>query len=190
MKARTRVACVSAAVFAALYTGSLVRAADLTWDGDPSTGGVQDISGNWNTTTPNWFNGTTNVLWSNATPDSAFLGTGGAFNNATAPHNLTVTEPITVQNLMTRQAQIGLKSLISDKLDVIPPGSFRAFPRRLPGSGRRSQGQNRPAATKTYRVRPDASTHIPALPSRHPASVRPAREADESHRRAAENPLI
>jgi autotransporter-associated beta strand protein len=99
MKARTRVACVSAAVFTALYTGSLVRAADLTWDGDPSTGGVQDISGNWNTTTPNWFNGTTNVLWSNATPDSAFLGTGGAFNNATAPHNLTVTEPITVQNL-------------------------------------------------------------------------------------------
>src|SRR5881398_3382994 len=99
MKGRTRVACVSAAVFAALYSSSLVKAADLTWDADPGTPGIQDGSGNWTTSSPNWLNGGTNVLWSNATPDSAFLGAGGVYNGNTAAHSLTVTEPITVQNL-------------------------------------------------------------------------------------------
>ena len=99
MSARTRSAAVCAAVFAAMQSAALLKAADLTWDADPGTPGVQDGSGNWNTTTANWFNGTSNVLWSNATPDSAFLGNGGVFNNNTAAHNVTVTEPITVQNL-------------------------------------------------------------------------------------------
>src|SRR4051794_16473559 len=99
MKGRSRVACVSAAVFAALYSSALVKAADLTWDADPGAPGIQDGSGNWNTTSPNWLNGGANVLWSNANPDSAFLGAGGTFNANTAAHNLTITEPITVQNL-------------------------------------------------------------------------------------------
>ena len=98
MKGRSQFACLSAAVLAALYGGSL-QAADLTWDSDPSTSGVQDGSGNWNTTSPNWFNGASNVLWSNATPDSAFLGGAGVFNGNTPAHSVTVTSPITVQNI-------------------------------------------------------------------------------------------
>jgi len=46
-----------------MYGGANVRATDFTWDVDPVTPGVQDGSGNWDTTTANWFDGTNNTAW-------------------------------------------------------------------------------------------------------------------------------
>jgi fibronectin-binding autotransporter adhesin len=61
-------------------------AATLTW-GTSGTGG----GGNWDTTTSNWFNGTSDVAWSNTTPDSAvFAGTAGT---------VTLAEAITAADL-------------------------------------------------------------------------------------------
>ena len=100
MRARSRLACVAAAAFVTVHGAAFLRAADLTWDADPVTSGIQDAGGNWNTTEPNWFDGASNVVWNNATPDSAFFGSStGAFNNATPAYNVTVTSPITAQNI-------------------------------------------------------------------------------------------
>ncbi|MBC8107612.1 MAG: hypothetical protein H7Z14_13560 [Anaerolineae bacterium] len=100
MRGRSRIACISAAAFAAIHSVSLLQAADLTWDADPGTPGIQDAAGDWNTTNTNWFNGATNVPWSNAAPDAAFFGSAaGVFNNATPTNNVTVNSAITVQNI-------------------------------------------------------------------------------------------
>lgn len=70
-----------------LISVSLASAADLTW-GVGGAGGA----GTWNTSTTNWWNGSGNVLWSSATPDSATFGgsSGGT---------VTLGGPITVSNI-------------------------------------------------------------------------------------------
>jgi fibronectin-binding autotransporter adhesin len=99
MKVRSRIACISAAVAAFMYGAGSVQATDLTWDADPVTPAVQDGSGNWDTATANWFDGTNNVTWSNATPDSALFGNTTSTSAAGAPNSIEFPEPITVQNL-------------------------------------------------------------------------------------------
>ena len=103
MNSRSRQSArLSAAIAAALIcvggTGA-AYATDLTWDADPGTAGVQDSSGNWDTSTANWFDGTNNVTWSNATPDSAFFGNTTSTPAAGSPNNIDLAVPITVQNL-------------------------------------------------------------------------------------------
>lgn len=56
-------------------------AQSLSWDGaDTSTTGAQGGAGTWDTTTANWWNGSTNVLWPTAgtNNDAVFGGTAGA----------------------------------------------------------------------------------------------------------------
>lgn len=55
------------------------QAASLTWDIDPLTAGAQGGAGTWTNGATNWWNGTANAAWNNATPDSATFGgdTGG-----------------------------------------------------------------------------------------------------------------
>ena len=68
MKIKSRVLRISAAVAAVMcgISGS-VKATDLTWDIDPGTPLAQDGSGAWNTSNLNWYDGASNVAWSNAT---------------------------------------------------------------------------------------------------------------------------
>jgi len=52
--------------------------ADLTWDTDAVTGGAQDGGGTWIDSGTNWWNGTTTVAWSNASPTVAIFGVDSA----------------------------------------------------------------------------------------------------------------
>lgn len=54
---------------------SVAPAANLTWD--PSGGGTSDGAGSW-LDPGKWWDGSANVDWSNATPDDAIIGNGGA----------------------------------------------------------------------------------------------------------------
>ncbi len=68
-------------------------AADLTWDADTVTTGVQAGSGSWDTTTANWWNGTANVVW-DAANAAIFAGAdAGSF------HDITLAEDITAQKV-------------------------------------------------------------------------------------------
>ena len=55
-----------------------VQATNLTWDADTNTPAAQDGAGNWTTANGsiNWWDGTANVTWNNATPDNATFGAG------------------------------------------------------------------------------------------------------------------
>ena len=55
-------------------------AATLTFDANTSTAGAQDGSGTWDTATADWYNGTGDVVWPNATDTAAFgAGTAGTY---------------------------------------------------------------------------------------------------------------
>ena len=116
MKTRSRIACISAAVAALMYGGASVRATDLTWDADPVTPAVQDGSGNWDTSTANWFDGTNNNAWVNSSPgDSAFFGNAtNAVVNTASPNNIELAAPITVQNIVLGTAANGAIYNFSD----------------------------------------------------------------------------
>ena len=67
------------------------HAANLTWDATPTSTGAQDGSGVWRpiASNTNWWNGATNVVWNNATPDSAIFGAGsGAAGTVTISPDL------------------------------------------------------------------------------------------------------
>jgi len=48
-------------------------AIDLTWDADPATAGAQAGSGDWNTTSARWWNGSATIAWPNTGADVAHL---------------------------------------------------------------------------------------------------------------------
>src|SRR5688572_29302751 len=89
-----RRALAALAVCAAAATALLApRAsrADLIWDpngASPGAGG----SGDWNTTSPSWFTGTSHTFWDNITPQLAIFGP--------AAGTLTLTSPITATSGM------------------------------------------------------------------------------------------
>lgn len=55
---------------------STLSAAALTWDANPTSTGQTDGSGSW-LDANQWWNGTANASWNNATPDTATIGNGG-----------------------------------------------------------------------------------------------------------------
>ena len=76
------------ALGASLLCLASVHATQLTWDADPLTANPQDGPGIWDSTTNTWWDGAANVVWNNATPDSAVFGAGsgaaGTISNAVA----------------------------------------------------------------------------------------------------------
>ena len=84
---------VSALIMAFTF-GFSVKGATNTWDADIESPGAQDGSGVWVNGAANWWNGTANVPWDNAEPESAVFGAG----NDTAG-TITLGGPITVSNL-------------------------------------------------------------------------------------------
>ena len=61
---------------AAMFVTASLHGTQLTWDADPTTASPQDGAGVWDTTTNTWWDGAANVVWNNATPDSAVFGAG------------------------------------------------------------------------------------------------------------------
>jgi fibronectin-binding autotransporter adhesin len=59
---------------AVILISNAALSAELTWDSDPATGGVQDGAGTWDALATNWWNGSANTNWSSATPDRAVFG--------------------------------------------------------------------------------------------------------------------
>ena len=104
MKVRSRQAFLYAAVATVVLGGSqLARADNLTWDANGNTAPLgQDGSGTWDTTNPNWVSGDlvtgTNVIWSNANPDSAIFGSAAGTAGAT-PYNISLGAPIVAQDI-------------------------------------------------------------------------------------------
>src|SRR5881394_3198061 len=70
------------ALLGAFMVVSQVYAATLTWDADSSTTGPQDGNGNWDTNTARWWNGSSDVAWTNANGDNAVFGAPGGSNGA------------------------------------------------------------------------------------------------------------
>src|SRR6185503_16025508 len=66
--------------------------ADLTWDADSGTAGAQDGSGTWGGTKTNWWNGSSDVAWSDV--NNAIFGAGG-----TGAYSVNVTNSVTVNKL-------------------------------------------------------------------------------------------
>ena len=71
-------------------------AATNTWDADIESPGAQDGSGIWSSdaANTNWWDGTANVPWDNAAPESAVFGSGSG-----PAGTITLGGPITVSNL-------------------------------------------------------------------------------------------
>lgn len=105
-------------IMAAILAASSLTAGTLTWDKDPTTGGIQDGAGTWDGTTNTWWNGTANTLWSDAS--DVVFGNGGAggtitisgipptvnsitFNTITAQYTLSSG----TINLANAQTQLG-----------------------------------------------------------------------------------
>src|SRR5580765_5647172 len=65
-------------------------AANLTWDNDGNfVNGRNDGSGNWDTTSLNWYNGAINQVWNNVTGDTAIIGNGGTAGTLTLTTGIT-----------------------------------------------------------------------------------------------------
>jgi autotransporter-associated beta strand protein len=87
---------VALALLVQLALVPVAPAATLTWDTNSVTAGAQDGSGNWDTNTANWWNGSTSIAWTNANGDNAIFGAGGAGGTVTLP---TTSPNIVVGNI-------------------------------------------------------------------------------------------
>jgi autotransporter-associated beta strand protein len=77
--------------------------AALTWDANPATAGAQDGGGSWDITSPNWWNGTADVIWNNlAMPITTTFGIANA-----PAGTITLGTAITVGNLSFNAAASG-----------------------------------------------------------------------------------
>ena len=110
LRKRRRHPSLAAAIIAAL-TGT-AGAAALTWDAAPATTGLQDGSGTWDTSTAEWFNGTTDIAWANAPVTDAIFGVGDPLGTA-GPFTVTLGAPITAGNLTFNFAGAGNAYTIS-----------------------------------------------------------------------------
>ena len=71
-------------VFLSCVLPLVLTAANLTWDADTVTTGVQDGSGSWDTSTANWWTGSADTTFNIATPDAPTFGAlGGAGGTVT-----------------------------------------------------------------------------------------------------------
>jgi autotransporter-associated beta strand protein len=106
MNARSRIACISAAVAALMFGAGVSQGRDLTWDANGTADPLgADGSGNWDLTSPNWVNGDlttgTNVAWLNAAGDNAVFGNGtNVFDGNATPNNIDLGAAITVNDIL------------------------------------------------------------------------------------------
>lgn len=88
-----------------LLSAPLSATAQLTWDSNTGTAGMQNGSGTWNTTLTNWLNSLgENVAWTNSATAIADIGGGVATTTgtSTAPLTITVASDIRLDTLNFR----------------------------------------------------------------------------------------
>jgi fibronectin-binding autotransporter adhesin len=83
---------LQALLAAALLLFSTTAFAQLTWDANTGTLGIQVGDGTWNTSTANWHNGTSNVAWNNTNNANTTAVFG--LNTATAGGTITLSGTI------------------------------------------------------------------------------------------------
>lgn len=91
--APTLLVCFSLFLIATSMKPNVVLGADLIWDADLGNTGANDGSGTWNTSNTNWWDGSSNVSWTNSFSNIAVFGAGGFLTSGTR----TVTVSGTVQ---------------------------------------------------------------------------------------------
>ena len=91
-----------------------LRAANLTWDADPFTTGLQDGLGVWDTTTNTWWDGAANVTWNNGAPDNAIFGAGSG-----AASTVTNILPNTVGNITFNAAGSGTYTISGSAVNTL-----------------------------------------------------------------------
>jgi hypothetical protein len=70
-------ALVAAIIAGMGVVGSQATAANLTWDGNTGSGGLQDGGGTWDTSAPDrWYNGVSYETWVNSPGNGATFGVG------------------------------------------------------------------------------------------------------------------
>jgi fibronectin-binding autotransporter adhesin len=94
-----------AALMAMPCATSILHATAYTFD-NPGTAGLQDASGNWNTSTANWWNGSTDVAWPNLNADEAIFGVTSTGNNTTVNVSTVTTNKITFTSLSAGNYQL------------------------------------------------------------------------------------
>ena len=142
---------------AAMFVTASLHGTQLTWDADPTTASPQDGAGVWDTTTNTWWDGAANVVWNNATPDSAVFGAGsgpaGVVSNSlpvtvgnitfNATGSGTYTLNSSAANTVTLSGNPTITANVNAALNVVLAGT--SFTKE--GSGQLSL---RPAANNTY----------------------------------------
>jgi autotransporter-associated beta strand protein len=103
------------ALLAQLAAVPLASAATLTFDGNTSTTGAQDGLGSWDTTTTDWWNGSTDVAWDNTTPGNAVFGV----NNGAAGTISVGSGPIYVANITNNPAGSGYYTISGNTLTLV-----------------------------------------------------------------------
>ncbi len=79
-------------------SATMASASTLTWDSDAMPGnGVTDGSGTWDTSTLQWYSGSSDSAWNNSNNDTAVFGNGGS--GGTNPYTVTLGAAITVGGL-------------------------------------------------------------------------------------------
>jgi autotransporter-associated beta strand protein len=98
---------------AAIYSAALPG---LAWDANAASAGAQDGGGTWDTSSPNWYAGGTNLAWNNSlyqTPLSAVFGAGTG-----AAGVITVSGTNSVDTLIFNPAASGNYTLTNGTLDM------------------------------------------------------------------------
>src|SRR5580765_1867316 len=148
---------LSLAIAATLAIAADARSATLTWDSDPGTAGPQDGGGNWTTNTANWWNGSTDIAWTNANGDSAIFGVpnaaGGTVNlPATSP--AIVVANITFNTNYTLGNSSGFLALTNSPTITAAAGTTNTIIPVVTGSGFTKDGPGtvvlNPSANNTY----------------------------------------
>ena len=81
-----RTTLLNAALVTAILPGTGLRAGNITWDANGTSADITNGAGTWDTTGLNWWDGITNVVWTDG--DTAFIGAnpvsgaGGTINFA------------------------------------------------------------------------------------------------------------
>jgi autotransporter-associated beta strand protein len=134
------------------------QSATLTWDADPGTPGPQDGNGNWTTNTANWWNGTTDIMWTNSNGDSAIFGVpngaGGTVNLPAASPAIVVANITFFNTNYTLGTATGSLALTNSPTITAAAGSSNIIIPVITGSGFTKDGPGvvvlNPSANNTY----------------------------------------